>query len=608
MDYSEARSPRSFFIVAHKAFRARRVVSRSDGVAVTFRTSPSSPQRAVSELDLGEVLWFWLERQGWRGGMEPCRSRPPTWMLFQALWATLVLVFLLLQVSPLVNRVTEDESLLVYDSMRVAQGQVPYRDFFSLWTPGGFYVLSGGPWGWWGRPETGTRYLQVAVVFLFTILLVRALRRWGGWAWPAAALLPLVLLPMAPFMGNHWFAVLAYSGAIVAADRIGRSPEAPWAWPVMGFLAGTAGCMMQTEGVLALALVLLVALLGGGAGRRVTGALLRTLAGGALAVGLWLGPLVLRGGAPVFIRDAVLWPLTNYRKPGNVADLPFLADLPSRFAGLWARAGQGLGSPGLVETVTGTVAYASILAAAGVFVLLSIASLLTVLRRKDAVARQRTTASLLTLLGIFLFWRTNPTWVHFVYTIAPLLLLWLLVPSEGWIRRWNKVVGTAMVVALALGGVYHLCPVLRGSRALWEYTDVDRVDRESPLNMSLRGLPFMTPGDTIAVLPSGSNNYLYTFPAAIGYTQLFVLELRHHTVQDHERVASQIAQNRPKLIILHRICESSFMDESDPISHEVKTGYNRWNETPAVAIYLRKDVATGLPKDLAAPSDDGGHP
>jgi len=243
-----------------------------------------------------------------------------------------------------------------------------------------------------------------------------------------------------------------------------------------------------------------------------------------------------------------------------------------------------------------------------VFVLVSIASLLMVLRRKDAVARQRTTASLLTLLGMVLFWRTNPTWVHFVYAFAPLLLLWLLVPSERWMGRWRRWAGTAMVAALVLGGTYHLCGVLRGSRALWEYTDVDRVDRESPLNRSLRELPFMTPGDTIAVLPSGSNNYLYTFPAAIGYTQLFVLELRHHTVQDHERVATQIAENRPKLVILHRICESSFMDEGDPISREIKKGYVRWDQSPAVVIYLRKDVASGPERGAVASPASGGTP
>lgn len=116
-------------------------------------------------------------------------------------WTLAVLLFLVLQVSPLVNRVTEDESTLVYDAHRVAVGQVPYRDFFGLWAPGGYYVFSGGPWGWWDRPEAGSRYLQVVVILLLTLLLVRSLHRWGSWAWPLAALFPSRSFPCARLWG-----------------------------------------------------------------------------------------------------------------------------------------------------------------------------------------------------------------------------------------------------------------------------------------------------------------------------------------------------------------------------------------------------------------------
>jgi|WetSurMetagenome_2_1015567.scaffolds.fasta_scaffold11008_2 hypothetical protein len=528
----------------------------------------------------------------------------------RGLCAAAVLLFLLLQVSPLVNRVTEDESTLVYDALRVSGGEVPYRDFFSLWAPGGLYVFSGGPWGWWGSPETGTRLLQVAIVFAFTLLLLRALRRWGAWACPLAAVFPVVLFPMSPFMGNHWCAAMAYTGAVAAAGAIVEG-AGRWAWFALGALSATAGCIMQTEGPPALVLVLLVVLLGRGA-RSLKRVLPPTLAGAAGALCLWLGPLLLRGAGLAMARDAVLWPLLNYRRPGNVADLPLLADLPDRLGSLLATPGQGRGAIASVASIAGVVAYLAVLGAAAALVLISVLHLLDVLRGKmhrgqaspagprGGEASVATMASILTLVGILVFSRANPTWVHLVYTLLPITLLWLQVPSDGWILRWGRFAGWAVVAVLILSSTYHLRSYAAERHALWEYGDVDRVDREGPLNRSLREVPFMRPGDTIAVLPSGGNTYLYTYPAAVGYTQLFALELGHHTVEDHRRVAEQIVRNRPKLVLFHRIAEASFMDGADPISGAVADGYVRWSESPAVAAYLRKDVAADVLRDGSA--------
>lgn len=132
---------------------------------------------------------------------------------------------------------------------------------------------------------------------------------------------------------------------------------------------------------------------------------------------------------------------------------------------------------------------------------------------------------------------------------------------------------------------------------------MDRVDRESALNQSLRALPFMGAGDTIAMLPFGANTYLYTYPAAVGYTQLFVLELDHHTVEDHGRVAREILQRRPKLVLLHAVSEASFMAPGDPISRVVRDGYVRWTQTPTVVAYLRNDVSASLHPQPQSPSD-----
>jgi hypothetical protein len=115
----------------------------------------------------------------------------------------------------------------------------------------------------------------------------------------------------------------------------------------------------------------------------------------------------------------------------------------------------------------------------------------------------------------------------------------------------------------------------------------------------------MGAGDTIADLPFGGSTYLYTYPAAVGYTQLFVLELGHHTLEDHARAAREIASRRPKLVLLHAVNEASFMAPGDPISRVVREGYARWTQTPSMAIYLRKDVFASL-RPSPHPGVDGG--
>ncbi len=86
----------------------------------------------------------------------------------------------------------------------------------------------------------------------------------------------------------------------------------------------------------------------------------------------------------------------------------------------------------------------------------------------------------------------------------------------------------------------------------------------------------------------------YTYPPAVGYTQLFVLELDHHTLEDHDRTAQEIARRRPKLVLLHTVSEASFMAPGDPISKVVRDGYTRWTQTPSLVVYLRKDVFASL--------------
>jgi hypothetical protein len=516
------------------------------------------------------------------------------WFL-PGLIALFVALFLILQVSPRVNRVTEDESMVVYDAHRLVEGEVPYRDFFSMWTPGALYPLSGGPWGWWGRPETGTRYLQVLLVLAETLALACFLREKRPWNLLLAAVLPLVLFPMAPFMGNHWVAVLLYGASIMAALALMKAPQNRWGWLGLGALAGTAGCFMQTEGLLA-GVLLLFAVLGTSATLGEASKRGGMAAAGAAGAGLlWIGPLFLLGAGRAFVEDALLWPLANYRKPDNLVDKPLLWDLPGRLEALWApSAGMGHLS-WFLAALTGTLLYLLILAALVAATVFSLYYLAAVVFRRRRMSAPLTTASILTLAGLGMYAHVNPTWVHVIYAATPVFLLWALVLSGAGSAAWRRAAAGLLLLVLACGVLFFTRGYWGTRHHAWEFLDVDRVDREAPLIRSLRAMPFLHKGDTIVVLPAGGSDYLYAFPAAIGYTQLFTLDQGQYTKADHRRAAEEIEAKRPKLIIIDRITEQRFLAPSDPLSAVITKDYVPWTQTPAVTLYLRRDLVTGPP-------------
>ena len=517
------------------------------------------------------------------------RSSVSPWLL-PGLITLFLTLFLILQVSPRVNRVTEDESMVVYDAHRLVEGEVPYRDFFSMWTPGALYPLSGGPWGWWGRPETGTRYLQVLLVLAETLVLASLLREKRPWNLLLAAVLPLVLFPMAPFMGNHWMAALLYGASIMAALALMKAPQNRWGWVGLGALAATTGCFMQTEGLLALILLLFTVL---GTSSRLADAGKRavlTAAGMGVAALLWIGPLFPLGAGRAFIHDALLWPLANYRKPGNLVDRSFLWDLPGRLALLWNHP-PGVGSLAwLCSAAAGTFLYLALLGCLAAASLYSLYYLGWVVFGRRTLEPALTTASILTLAGAGIYAHVNPTWVHIIYAATPIFMLWALVLSGRGCRAFHRACAGLLLVVLACGIFFFTRGYWGARHRAWDFFDVDRVDREAPLIRSLRAMPFMHKGDTIVVLPAGGSDYLYAFPAAIGYTQLFALQQGQYTKADHRRAAEEIETRRPKLIVIDRINERDLLAPSDPLSGIIRKNYVPWSQTPAVTLYLRRDL------------------
>ena len=217
-----------------------------------------------------------------------------------------------------------DEGTLIYGAQLVAQGALPYRDFFEVMGPGSFY--------WLGLffKVFGTNILVARAVLLFTASLTIILLYWmtrriyqGPFELLPSLFYLLISFPLWPGTNHHWdsnlFALLAVGAFFLWQDR-GRW----WLLVLAGVLAGLTSCFIQQKGlflVAALALVVLVnGYRAGEAKSRVASSLGLLLCGYAAVGGLVLLFFYLAGGLSDLIYANLIWPLTRYE---NVNRVPY---------------------------------------------------------------------------------------------------------------------------------------------------------------------------------------------------------------------------------------------------------------------------------------------
>ena len=489
-----------------------------------------------------------MKRAGqWRASAD---SLGPAWLAFATVVVSAAL-FLLWQVSPVANRVTEDESTYVYDAQRMLSGQVPYRDFFSFNPPGIYYALAGFSKLSRLGPETSERYL-VLLAMLASFVAFLTTVRCRSRSHPltlATLLIPFGFYAFAPFTSPHHTLALACTVAAIALlPRVWERDCGRAALALLGLLASLAASMIQTEGVVALAIALLALLAGAETARNLVGRLAWFAAGTAAVAVAWLVPLAWSGALASFWRDAVAWPLSHYKRPGNINDYPFLGDVPASLSTLWHWAPDRGTASGLLHAICGSLFYAGLAALCVASLVFAFVEFARAVRERRTPPPALLTAGGATFLcyGLFSIGRTSS--LHLVFASVPVLCVWILVLGSARARPLRRTgVWTALLaVLLFAGAVSHARGLLARCPHAWEFADVDKPDRESPLNQSLRASPELRPGDTIVVLPSGGSAYLYAYPAAIGYTYLFPLEDGYHDFKDHERAAAEIEARKPK--------------------------------------------------------------
>lgn len=153
---------------------------------------------------------------------------------------------------------TYDEGLSLYGALRVLHGQIPYRDFWTMYPPGEFYLLA-GIFHVFGVTVLCDRVLFILILAVTTVAIIYILDRLTArfWLSRAAALAILLWLSMRPAYGFPVYPAMALilvaTACIVKRWQGGGSRQA---WTA-GLLVGLAALFRHD-----LALYALVALAG----------------------------------------------------------------------------------------------------------------------------------------------------------------------------------------------------------------------------------------------------------------------------------------------------------------------------------------------------------
>jgi len=212
-----------------------------------------------------------------------------------------------------------DEGTLLAQIDRVAQGQVPYRDFHTGYGPALFYT-NAGLFAAMGASLATVRHGLVVIQALRAALLVRLAGRIGppGWWVASAVVLIAFFLPIAPGICAPLFVPYAswYADALglLALWQLAKSPSRG-GYVVVGLLWGAAFAFKQNTGLLGVgaAAVAILLVSKGGGGRLLGGLLGLALVAGGLALlrahldpqlaVVMLVPLVILGVATVRARS-----------------------------------------------------------------------------------------------------------------------------------------------------------------------------------------------------------------------------------------------------------------------------------------------------------------
>src|SRR6266849_94003 len=249
-----------------------------------------------------------------------------------------------------------DEGILLQGGQRILEGQIPYRDFFSFYTPGSFYLVA-ALFKVFGDSFVVARLslaITGAACSVVTYLLARRVCS-RGFSLFAAALATVAGVAYRFLVLHNWYSTLLACLALYSAVRLVESRKLAWAFAIGSFCSLTT-MFEQSKGAglclgLALSLLALRILRKKPMFRK---SKLASFSGG------FLWPLLLtfayfgaQHSVGIMMEDW-LWPLRHYTSANHV---PYgyqnwpdsVRDLIFHSGPVWARAVKGLAvSPGFL--------------------------------------------------------------------------------------------------------------------------------------------------------------------------------------------------------------------------------------------------------------------
>jgi len=349
-----------------------------------------------------------------------------------------------------------DEGLALVGGMRVLHGEVPFRDFWTIYPPGQAYAIA-AVFRAAGETVLAARVydtiLRGLLALLLYLLAARMLRSRD------LALLPYgtaaLLLASAFNYGYPVFPALLFGFAAIEVGLRGAGGGSA-RWPIgAGFLAGIAALFRIDIGAYAgcalLATLALRRLGGGGEGARFGGRGPGFLAEAGKAVGAallatvplyaWLGS---KAGFDRLAENLLLFPLTTFREVRHLPLPPLVESFDSIAAVFDAR------SPRMPAA---SLRFYLPIAAIGLSAILVARSIARSLRDRTPLASEDRACAALAVFGLGLLLQAESRYdaIHVLpVSLVAVLLLAGLLRRLPWRRPWAAVLGAALVGVSAI--------------------------------------------------------------------------------------------------------------------------------------------------------------
>ena len=451
-----------------------------------------------------------------------------------------------------------DEGIILQGAQRIVQGQVLYRDFFSFFTPGSYYLLALLFKVFGSSMLVARTALAVYGAFfsVFTYLLARRVcSRWLALA--AACLVTWTCLPWRFMILHNWDSTLWACATVYCAVWLLQAPR--WGWALAtGSFASLTILFEQSKGaglVLGLGLGLILLVLFARSTLRLSRGQWVTLAIGlAWPFALTFAYFAAHHALPALLADW-FWPLHNYSKVNSVPygyqDWSDEARMRLYGSGSWLVRGIALFtvSPCFLLPVLPIIA-----------IVLLIYWLLEVKRERLAVDRAAyfilVCSSIVGLLFSVLISRADI--IHFVH-LAPLLYLVLAWVMDGadvrgqLIRSIRPLVSLGILITFTTLGMAFLVKI-GGAKTVIK---------------TRRGLILGRSSDPIleyvqAHVPAGSRILVYPYlplyyylTATFSPTPYEYLQPGMHTPEQEQEVIRDVSEDRTAVVLL----EPAFNDK-----------------------------------------------